>query len=71
MRDKSPILRGELAHYQQDKSLRPPLENGDFSSQILESQSKNPQKILKYKQTALESTFLCVDRHDLLLQVSR
>ncbi|STO96747.1 hypothetical protein [Helicobacter canis] len=38
MRDKSPILRGGLAHYRLDKSLRPPLKSGDLSSQILESQ---------------------------------
>ena len=39
LRDKSAILRGGLAHYRLDKSLRPPLENANFSSQILESQS--------------------------------
>ena len=33
MRDKSAILRGGLAHYRLDKSLRPPLENANFSSQ--------------------------------------
>ncbi|STO97358.1 hypothetical protein [Helicobacter canis] len=36
---KSPILRRGLAHYRLDKSLRPRLESGDFSSTILESQS--------------------------------
>ena len=39
LRDKSAILRGGLAHYRLDKSLRPPLENTNLSSQILESQS--------------------------------
>ena len=39
LRDKSPILRRGLAHYRLGKSLRPRLESGDFSSQILESQS--------------------------------
>ena len=33
LRDKSAILRGGLAHYRLDKSLRPPLENANFSSQ--------------------------------------
>ncbi|MDL0079422.1 hypothetical protein NYJ85_01920 [Helicobacter sp. CPD2-1] len=37
MRDKSMILRRGLAHYRLDKSLRPRLENIDFSPQILES----------------------------------
>ncbi|WP_147278830.1 hypothetical protein [Helicobacter canis] len=37
LRDKSPILRRGLAHYRLGKSLRPHLESGDFSSQILES----------------------------------
>ncbi|MDL0081112.1 glycosyltransferase family 2 protein [Helicobacter sp. XJK30-2] len=39
--DKSPILRRGLAHYRLDKSLRPRLESGDFSSTILESQSSS------------------------------
>ena len=36
--DKSLILRGGLAHYRLDKSLRPSLESSNFSSTILESQ---------------------------------
>ena len=52
LRDKSPILRRGLAHYRLDKSLRPRLESGDFSSQILESQSG----FTKQAQN-LESTF--------------
>ncbi|WP_258552264.1 hypothetical protein [Helicobacter canis] len=35
MSDKSRILRRGLAHYRLGKSLRPRLENHDFSSQIL------------------------------------
>ena len=58
MRDKSPILRGGLAHYRLDKSLRPPLKSGDLSSQILESQieiRKQPNPTAS--DFALESTF--------------
>ena len=71
--DKSPILRRGLAHYRLDKSLRPRLESGDFSSTILESFadslaflafSKVDSRIFtqttqksSHKRLALESTF--------------
>ena len=42
LRDKSVILRGGLAHYRPDKSLHPPLENTNLSSQILESTFSPP-----------------------------
>ena len=42
LHDKSVILRGGLAHYRLDKSLRPPLENTNLSSQILESTFSPP-----------------------------
>ena len=52
LRDKSVILRGGLAHYRLDKSLRPPLENTNLSSQILESSSGSEKQA-----QILESTF--------------
>ena len=58
MRDKSPILRGGLAHYRLDKSLRPPLKSGDLSSQILESQSEIRKQLdPTASDSTLESTF--------------
>ncbi|STO97975.1 glycosyl transferase family 90 [Helicobacter canis] len=61
--DKSAILRGGLAHYRPDKSLRPPLENANFSSTILESQS-GFTKQTENKTTALESTFEKTEKMD-------
>lgn len=52
LHDKSVILRGGLAHYRPDKSLRPPLENTNLSSQILESSSGSEKQA-----QILESTF--------------
>ncbi len=58
LRDKSPILRGGLAHYRLDKSLRPPLKSGDLSSQILESQSEIRKQLdPTASDSTLESTF--------------
>ena len=55
--DKSPILRRGLAHYRLDKSLRPRLESGDFSSTILESQSSTEITNPTTSKFKLESTF--------------
>ena len=60
---KSAILRGGLAHYRPDKSLRPPLENANFSSTILESQG-GFTKQTENKTTALESTFEKTEKMD-------
>lgn len=60
--DKSPILRRGLAHYRLDKSLRPRLESGDFSSTILESQSGEKSTECEKSTQPLESI-----RQDLVL----
>lgn len=54
------ILRRVLAHYRLGKSLRPRLENIDFSSQILEScaikrKEKTMKKLFDYLKTALQN----------------
>ena len=50
------ILRRGLAHYRLDKSLRPRLENIDFSSQILESSGEQLVKKSVEKRSENEKT---------------
>ena len=68
LRDKSVILRGGLAHYRLDKSLRPPLENTNLSSQILESTFTTPawdSKIVELESWLSKETSADAERYPL------